>query len=235
MKLMNAASKGALALGVFFFAASESKSQSCIDTEIVFLADVSTSMTTAQREVQREGYAAAFRNPDVIAQIEAGGCGAIAAQYIEFADEGKIVADWKVISSKDTAEAFARSIESAPRTLDSEVGALTGHAAAMEMAAQEILTNDYEANWRVVDVSSDGILTDGGPPSVVRDKYTQGPIWEQITFNGLPLLKKSRMSEDLEAYFRRAIVGGPRSFLADPVSMGGLGEAIIRKLQAEIG
>lgn len=209
--------------------------QACIDTEITLLADTSLSMTQEQRRIQRDGYIQAFRNGNVISQIAGGACGAIAVQYIEFAETGKIVADWSIVATDEDAEAFASAIERAPATLEPEIGNLTNFSAVMEFAAQEILTNGLEANWRVVDVSSDGVSTAGSSPSFVRDKYTSGPIWEQIAFNGLPITRSSELSEELKAYFENHIVGGPRSFLAEPVAIEGLGEAIIRKLQEEIG
>ena len=213
-------------------AATPALGEGCIDTELTFLADVSHSMNGEPKRIQRAGYAAAFRNGFVLDQIAAGACGAIAVQYVEFANYQEIVADWSVIVTDEDAEAFAQAIEAAPKA---EVGELTDIAAAMEFAAMQIAANGLDANWRVVDVSSDGMATRGESPSIIREKYTQGPIWEQVTFNGLPITRSGSMNDDLKAYFENHIVGGPRSFLEDPVSLEGLGDAIIRKLQEEIG
>lgn len=202
----------------------------CIDSEIVFLADVSGSMAN-YKQMQRAGYANAFRSAEVLNQISAGACGAIAVQYMEFADKPKVVVDWTVVATDEDAEAFAQAIERAP---ESNIGKYTNISAAMDFAAQSVLGNGIEGQWRVVDVSTDGQETAGDKPSTVRDKYTRGPIWQQVTFNGLPLDSGHTLPKSMQEYFLKEIVGGPKSFLVPPVSMRGLGEAVIRKLQNEI-
>lgn len=211
---------------------ASARSQECIDVELVLLADVSQSMTLPQRKVQREGYANAFRSQLVMDQIAAGACGAIAVQYVEWNDEQTIVADWTIIRSIVEGHDFAQQIEDAP---DKHTGSMTGFAAAMDFAAQEILNNKIEANWRVVDVSSDGVNTDGPSPESVRDRYTQGPFWEQITFNGLPIFKGDHFKEGQRKFFTEEVVGGPRSFLADSITIDEIHEAIILKISQEIG
>lgn len=219
-------------IGLCLLSAGQARSQECIDVELVLLADVSQSMTLPERKIQREGYANAFRSQLVMDQIAAGACGAIAVQYVEWNDEQTIVADWTIIRSIVEGHDFAQVIEDAS---DEHTGNMTGFAAAMEFAAQEILNNEIEANWRVVDVSSDGTNTDGPNPGYVRDTYTQGPLWEQITFNGLPIFKGEMFKEGQRKFFTEEVVGGPRSFLADSITVDEIHEAIILKISQEIG
>lgn len=219
-------------IGLCLLSAENARSQECIDTELVLLADVSQSMTIADVKTQREGYAAAFRSQLVMDQISAGACGAIAVQYVEWAEDQTIIADWTIIRSIADGYVFASTIEEASKE---HAGGMTAFSAAMEFAAQQIITNGIEANWRVVDVSSDGVNTSGPSPSTVRDTYTQGPIWEQIAFNGLPIFKGKQQKKSQAKFFNEEVVGGPRSFLAESVTIDNIGQAIIKKIQQEIG
>src|SRR5688572_29137955 len=56
-----------------------------VDLELVLAVDVSGSMDIDDLIVQRDGYAAAFRHPDVVSAIRSGPLQSIAATYVECA------------------------------------------------------------------------------------------------------------------------------------------------------
>src|SRR5262249_3552463 len=70
-----------------------------VDVELVLAVDVSRSMDRSELRLQRDGYVAALRDPDVMAAIESGLYGRIALTYVEWGGEGeqRVVVPWQVI------------------------------------------------------------------------------------------------------------------------------------------
>ena len=54
-----------------------------VDLELILAVDVSRSMDSDEQQLQRDGYVAAIRHPDVIAAIRRGFHGKIALSYVE--------------------------------------------------------------------------------------------------------------------------------------------------------
>ena len=80
-----------------------------VDVELFLAVDVSRSMTPAELEIQRRGYAEALRSNEVIAAIEGGLIGAIAVTFVEWAGQHsqRVVVPWTVITNREQAHAFA--------------------------------------------------------------------------------------------------------------------------------
>jgi len=55
-----------------------------VDVALVLAVDVSSSMNAAERAVQRRGYVAALRSPEVAAAIASGPTGRVAIAYMEW-------------------------------------------------------------------------------------------------------------------------------------------------------
>ena len=83
-----------------------------VDLELVLAVDVSRSMDFWEQELQREGYAAAFRHADVHAAIASGPLGRIAVTYVQWAgtDLQAVLVPWTVVAGPDDALAFADKI-----------------------------------------------------------------------------------------------------------------------------
>ena len=56
-----------------------------VDLELILAVDVSGSMGPDELQLQRDGYVAAFRDPDLIAAVADGELGGIAVMYFEWA------------------------------------------------------------------------------------------------------------------------------------------------------
>ncbi|MGD9741241.1 MAG: DUF1194 domain-containing protein, partial [Dongiaceae bacterium] len=56
-----------------------------VDLELVLAGDASGSIDNAEMRMQRQGYAAAITDPEVLTAISYGEIGAIAVAYIEWA------------------------------------------------------------------------------------------------------------------------------------------------------
>ena len=87
-----------------------------VDLELVLAVDISLSMDEDEQRLQRDGYIAAFRNPEIIEAIKFGSNGRIAVTYVEWAGESfqQIVIPWTLIDGADTALTFADKLAAAP-------------------------------------------------------------------------------------------------------------------------
>src|SRR5688500_14314773 len=90
-----------------------------VDLQLVLAVDTSGSVDQSRFELQRDGYAAAFRTRQVLAAIQSGGNQAIAVTVIQWTGpELQIqVVPWTLIRDAANAEDFAIAIERAPRQL----------------------------------------------------------------------------------------------------------------------
>jgi hypothetical protein len=87
-----------------------------VDLELVLAADNSQSIDREEARLQREGVAAAFQHPDVVRAIQSGSFGRIAVAYLDWSSAPltKVTLDWRIISNKASADAFAEALLKAP-------------------------------------------------------------------------------------------------------------------------
>src|SRR6478752_1512283 len=70
-----------------------------VDVELVLAADVSCSMDIEERKAQVDGYANAFRDEALIADLLSGPLGRIAVTYVEWSEEQRVIVPWTQIAS----------------------------------------------------------------------------------------------------------------------------------------
>jgi len=230
----------ALCLGI---RASEAADGSAIrvDVALVLADDVSGSMTDGERQLQRDGFAAAFRNPALLWAIDAGTFRRIAVEYVEWAGPGEdwTVVPWTVISDRQSAETFADRLSAASIAR----GHLTSMSDGLLFAAGQFAKMDVDAERMTIDISGDGPNNAGPSISTVRDLV----VARGITINGLPLDGGERALQqssyglmynltmlDLDAYFADCVIGGPDAFIMPVASRSQLFAAIQRKVILEI-
>jgi hypothetical protein len=87
-----------------------------VDLLLVLSSDVSRSIDSEKFKLQRDGYAAAIIDPQVIQAIGSGRIGKIGVSFVEWSGIGaqKIVIDWTIIRDKATAKDFSAQIVEAP-------------------------------------------------------------------------------------------------------------------------
>jgi hypothetical protein len=208
-----------------------------VDLELVLAADVSGSMDANEQRLQREGYARALSQPEVIHAIASGAYGRIALTYFEWGDPGQhlVVVPWTIISTLSDASGFANRIV-APR-LTKPGG--TSISSALLFAIEHLHASGARSFRQVVDVSGNGPNNLGPAVDATRDRVVR----EGITINGLPItLKPSegfgtypRPDPDiLSTYYRDCVIGGPGSFLITVDDPTRLERAIRQKLVLEI-
>lgn len=196
------------------------------DLALVLAADCSGSMRTEHYDLQQQGYAAAFRQKDVIRAITGGLNRLVAITYFQWS--GYLLqhhsVPWTILRTPADVERFATVLEQLPRSIYSGG---TSPAGAIEYGRRLLRIAPVEASRRVIDVSGDGRSNNGPPPAPVRD----AAVAEQITINGLPIL---HMEPDIDAYYAENVIGGPGAFMVPARDFAAFAEAIHKKLILEM-
>jgi hypothetical protein len=204
-----------------------------VDVELVLAVDVSRSMSPAELELQRRGYADALASQDVINAIKSGLLGRIAITYVEWAGVGsqRIIVPWTEVSTPEQAHDVASKIS----TFYDDSLRRTSISSALRFAADSIESNEFEGLRRVIDISGDGPNNMGVPVRAARDEV----VARGITINGLPLVTPDIMSEmwgidDLDVYYTRCVIGGAGAFVLPVRGWDDFGDAVRRKMILEI-
>ena len=120
-----------------------------VDLLLALAMDVSRSMEQPKFLLQREGYAAAITNPQVLDAIKSGAHQKIAICFIDWsgAGEQKQVIDWSIIDGADSARRFGDLIYEAPRSFNDR----TSIGGGITFAAAQIARNrNIEQGYRTV-------------------------------------------------------------------------------------
>lgn len=222
-------------VGALLAAPGAGRTQERVDLELVLLADASGSIDNVEFALQREGYAAAMADPEVLWAIAHGGAlGRIAVAYVEWASAASqdVAVDWMVIDGPAAAAEFGARLRAAPRRSfgSNAIGSALLRGLAM------IRENQYDGARQVIDLSADSAWNPQGPPiAAAREAVTA----EGVTINGLAVLCRGACSgrprfEDLEEQFRGDLIGGPGAFVVTAESGASFMQAVRRKLILEI-
>jgi hypothetical protein len=215
-----------LALGPAAAARAQTGEPIPVDLELVLLVDVSGSVDQREYALQMLGLAAAFRDPEVHAALEATGERGIAVCLVHWAGNRQqvVVADWTPLADPAGALSFAERIEGVPRRLIGE----TAIGDALQFAITALETSGFAGFRQVIDISGDGPTNAGRQPAPVRD----AAIAAGITINGLAIVNEVA---DLDQYYREHVIGGPDAFLIVADDYHAFAQAIRDKLIREIG
>lgn len=206
-----------------------------VDLELVFLADSSGSIDSAETAFQRRGHAEALTHPDVLSAIGEGQLQRIAVIYVEWGDSRHqdIVVPWTVIDGPESAKAFAEKLVAAPR----RAFGYNAIGSALAFGHAQIDSNSIRGTRRVMDLSGDSANSwDGITIQDARDTAVRSGI----VINGLPILCRERnctgrpVSYDLEKAFEEKIIGGPGAFVITAQDRESFEKAVRRKLILEI-
>ncbi|MCW3476571.1 DUF1194 domain-containing protein [Limobrevibacterium gyesilva] len=208
-----------------------------VDLALVLVTDVSRSIDDSEFDLEKQGYATAFTDREVLAAIKGGAIGAIAVNYVEFASayEVKTVVDWMVIRDETSARAFVDKLLVAPRSYYGR----TAISAGIEMAMRNLANSGFEAQRRVIDVCGDGTNNNGRDVAEARDEAVEAGI----TINGLAIINEHPVSwtfahvqppGGLANYYRENVAGGIGNFVLEVHEFRAFGTAMTRKLINEI-
>jgi hypothetical protein len=197
-----------------------------VSVALVLAVDTSGSVSMSRFELQKQGYAAAFRNPQVLNAIRSLGTQSIAVTMFQWTGPflHVVVADWMLIKDAPSAEAFAAAIDAAPRKL---FGGGTSISGAIDYARTLLEQSPYKGARRIIDVSGDGSNNSGRPAAMARDEA----VADGIGINGLPILT---VEPGLDHYYFTNVIGGPGAFMVPVANYDNFADAVLKKLINEI-
>ena len=153
------------------------RAETAVDLELIVAVDVSGSMDEEEHVLQRQGFVAAFRHPEVINTIMSGFIGRVAVTYVEWAGPVSqvVTVPWRIIDGKDSAGAFADILADEPIAFIRG----TSISGGIEFAAGLFTDNGIEGTRRVIDVSGDGANNMGEPVeaaanSIISPRTSEG-------------------------------------------------------------
>ncbi|HMK81181.1 MAG TPA: DUF1194 domain-containing protein [Xanthobacteraceae bacterium] len=213
------------------------RAQEQVDLLLVLASDVSRSVDTRKFELQRQGYAEALSNPRVIEAIQSGPHGKIAICFVEWSGQTsqKLVIDWVVVSDAASARRISDQMLELPRTFADR----TSISAGIEFAVSQLERAPFQATRRTIDVSGDGTNNSGRDVALARDEA----LAKGITINGLVILSDSPLPWNPEhtnppgglgEYYRKNVIGGAGAFVMVAENHDSFGQAIVKKMIAEI-
>jgi hypothetical protein len=202
------------------------RAQGTVDLQLVLAVDTSGSVNETRFELQKQGYAAAFRNPRVAQAIRSGSTQSIAVTMMQWTGPSLQVQviPWTLLKDQASVIAFAAAIDAAPRQLYSGGTSISG---AIDYSVTLMSASPFRGFKRVIDVSGDGSNNRGRPVMAARDDAVKAGI----VINGLPILS---LEPYLDRYYYEQVIGGPGSFMIPAESYETFADAVLRKLILEI-
>src|SRR5580700_4195057 len=188
-----------------------------VDLLLVLAADVSRSVDSGKFQLQRDGYATAISDPRVLEAISSGRNGRIGLSFIEWSGAGsqRVLIDWTRVGDAEEAKGFGDHLLEAPRSFADR----TSISGAIDFSMGQFAKAPFESERRTIDIS-------GG-----------------VTNNGLVILSETPLAWNpdhtnpqggLDNYYRSHVVGGTGAFVIVAENFASFGQAIIKKLIAEI-
>jgi len=222
--------------GIVAFPAAAAAAEK-VDLLLVLAADVSRSVDNSKFQLQRDGYAAAISNPRVLDAIRSGRIGRIGVTFVEWSGAGaqQVVIDWTSIGGAEDAKGFGDRLVEAPRSFADR----TSISGAIEFSMARLAKAPYDSERRTIDISGDGTNNAGRDVALARDEA----LAQGVTINGLVILSETPLPWNpdhtnppggLDNYYRSHVVGGPGAFVIVAENFASFGQAIVKKLIAEI-
>jgi Protein of unknown function (DUF1194) len=208
-----------------------------VDLLLVLAADVSRSVDNRKFQLQRDGYAAAISDPRVLEAIRSGRAGRIGVTFVEWSGAGsqQVVIDWTSIGAAEDAKGFGDRLLEAPRSFADR----TSISGGIEFSMGRLAKAPFDSERRTIDVSGDGTNNAGRDVTLARDEA----LAQGVTINGLVILSETPLpwnpdhtnpAGGLDNYYRTHVVGGTGAFVMVAENFASFGQAIIKKLIAEI-
>lgn len=203
--------------------------------ELSLVVDLSGSVDPTERDLQLQGYADAFNNAAIQAEIAAA-TGGIAVNLITFGTTASEVIGWTHLTDATSAAAFATAIE----TFKAGAGSLgsTNIAHGIDLGISGIAGNGFEGTRLVIDVSGDGTQnvrldgTGGTGAEYLADLTGRrdAAAAAGITINGLPILTDVAT---LGTYYDANVVTAD-GFVLPATDFSTFGAAVALKIESEI-
>jgi hypothetical protein len=197
-----------------------------VDLNLVLALDSSASVDAAEFALQRDGLAAAFRDPQVVEAIQGGPLKRIAVTVFEWSGEAQQQVDigWTLLESTSDVLALSDRISTLSRSIPTGATSIAG---ALSFGNSLLRGAPYEANRKVIDLSGDGRNNQGMDVRIVR----RAVIGQGVTINALAILNEH---PTLNYYYEDRVIGGVGAFVQIAEDYADYASAINRKLIREI-
>jgi hypothetical protein len=211
-----------LASGIL--ASVPAQAMTLVDSELILSVDVSGSVDSSEFNLQRQGYVNALLNPTVQNRITSLPNGlAVAVSYWSSDNLQNLAVPWTLLRNATDATNFANLITATTRPFSG----LTAIGNAISYAQTQLLTNDFDGNRLIIDISGDGRSNDGISVTTARD----AAVAAGITINGLPILTDD---STLDTYYLSNVIGGPGAFVVSANTFSDFDAAVAQKIGREI-
>ncbi len=204
-----------------------------VDLELCLAVDGSGSIQEDEFVFQRQAYAQAITDPQVVGVMTSGFEGAVAVALMEWGgpDSMHPIVDWTLIEGQAQADAFAEAVVAAPR----RAFGWNSISNAIAFCQQWMAGNGFDGYRRVIDVSGDAGQRGGMPLPLAR----QLALDAGIVINGLALhYRGGGLSgpggSSLVDHYRQDVIGGMGAFAIAVEREDEFVDALIRKLILEI-
>jgi len=203
------------------------QAQTAVDLQLVLAVDCSNSVNDVRFELQKQGYAAAFRNPQVIRAIASGGQQSIAVTMVQWTGPFNYaqVVPWTLINDAASSRAFADALTKSQRELFGGSG--TSISGAIDTGMLLLSQSPFKSQRRTIDISGDGANSSGRSVVNARDDA----VAAGIGINGLPIMS---VEPNLDRYYYNYVIGGPGSFMIPAANYENFADAVLKKLILEI-
>ena len=194
--------------------------------ELVLALDSSASVDRREFQLQLDGLALAFRDPEVLRQIETLRPLGSAIAVIQWGGPGetRIVIPFTHVETARDAKALGFRIGLIRRWMRaSSTSIATGLADAQAL----LEGNGFDGHRRIIDVSGDGSDNSGVDIDQARARIAAAGI----TVNGLPILADDPTLAD---YYQKQVIVGPTSFIEPARDFEDYVRAIKEKLLREL-
>jgi Protein of unknown function (DUF1194) len=197
-----------------------------VSVALVLAVDASGSVSNDRFELQKQGYAAAFRNRQVLNSIRSLTTQSIAVTMMQWTgpELHAQTVDWALVKDEASVNALAQAIEASKRQL---FGGGTSISGAIDYSRILLAACPFLGTRRVIDISGDGANNRGRAVTSARDEAVR----DGITINGLPILS---LEPDLDRYYHDHVIGGPGAFMVPARNYETFADAILKKLITEI-
>lgn len=199
-----------------------------VDLELVLAVDSSASVDYTEFNLELEGLAYAFREPELANAIANGAYGAIVVTLMEWGSAGhqEVVLPWTRIASASDAQRFANMIDNSGRHI--QTGA-TSISSAIRFANALFENNGFEGTRRTIDLSGDGYNNQGEALVIARAAV----LAARTTINALAI---ENQVYGLGDYFEHQLIGGPGAFVMRAADyhdyLGQIRRKLLREIQA---
>ena len=211
-----------LALG----APAQAQTKTPVVIELVLALDSSASVDVKEFQLQNEGIARAFRDPDVLEAVDNLRPFGAAIAVVQWGGPGEtqVVMPFTHIESARDAKAFGFRVGLIRRWMRASS---TSIATGIDDSLTLINTNEFEGQRKVIDVSGDGPNNSGVDLEAARLAARASGI----TVNGLAIESEDN---DLRDYYVNNVIVGADSFVEPARGFKDFARAIKEKLLQEL-